>query len=180
MLLELEPVRDPGDAVGEDLNTVRLCDEFISVHRCNLVQLTYHDGSIGEPRRQAAIELNAHCPVLRAVDVAEHSHYRLVVALLDFVGRDAVREDEQEMSAGCEDVVCEGLSVERNRVVDVLDGLAACELRNLGENGLVGERAVDNVRRANGLQVFLVLQGRSSDHGRIAGELSELNGWNIT
>ena len=107
--------------------------------------------------------------------IAEDVRNKLV--LRDLLLVDRLVEHDDEGPAGREDVVRQVLRVaQRDGVVGDLDGLGGDRLDRALDLGR-RERAVDDVRRADGLQVRLVVLRGGGDDGREAGELSELDGW---
>ena len=89
-----------------------------------------------------------------------------------------VRVRDGERAVGRDGVVRQMLRVLLgDGVVGVRDRLPASDLVNLRGDRLQGERAVDDVRGPEGLEVVGVLQRRCRDDRRETLQLGELDGW---
>ena len=91
---------------------------------------------------------------------------------------DHIVEDDDERASGSKCVVSKYLCVcERDRVVDVLDGFPASDLLNLIDDRRRGQRAIEHVCCAKGLEERFIAERRGGDYGRVPRELRDLNGW---
>ena len=117
--------------------------------------LVQHDTSLAQGRR---------------LHVAKDVVHILVRAAL--LLRNGKVQDDDEVAAGCEDVVCGVLSIgEGNRVKGDLDRLRRDLLDCIRELGKRDGVAVKNVSCPEGLHERLVVRGGGGDDGREAGEL---------
>lgn len=172
-LESLQASRDASETVGQDLDVVGLQQsQHATTRRCRSRD-AHLDVSRGEQPGERAVQLAPELTLRRQLHVAEHMHDRLALPQSRRV--DLARQHDHDSPAGRERVDRGVLRLAlRDRVERDVQRAAGERCDCAAEVGMCGA-AVDDVRRAERLDVGCVLLGGGRDDRREARELRKLD-----